>query len=123
VTPNGWITVYPGETVYVEVQTRGNKIVNVRAVSKPERPAATITFKFDQVDGDPGSMLVVTNPLRSKLKYDLGFMPVSSDQIVGTSSCPVRAGLKSFESWPHPIFQLVIANLRLMPDAAVARCE
>ena len=58
------------------------------------------------------TMLVIRNRLAKRLYVDaLMTMPEKSG-IVKTSIMPIEPGLSSYESWPHPIIQLVLRNLR-----------
>lgn len=53
----------------------------------------------------------------------MGIVPLDGNDLRRTSSCPVAK--TSLESWPYPIFRLVLANGRALPkvDAAALRCE
>lgn len=121
--PNGWMTVYPGETVYVEVEQQGDALKLLRAVPKLEKPATTLVLKFEQLAGKTDMMLTVTNPLSIVVRFDMGFMAMDSSRIRATSSCPVQAGLSLFEHWPHPIFQLVLAKPRVLAAGDDHSCK
>jgi hypothetical protein len=41
-------------------------------------------------------------------------MRLSSERLEKTSSCPVVPGGALFETWPYPIFQVLLANARLL---------
>lgn len=121
--PNGWLTLFPGEEVFVEVDVEGDRLINPRAVPKPANPSKTITFKFWQERARKDSFLLVTNPFRRLIKFNLGMMLPIDERFVKTTNCPVLPDKKLYEHWLHPIFQLVVANIRFLPDGADTKCE
>jgi hypothetical protein len=123
-----WITVYPNETVNVEARLAEGRLVELVAVREVRDPARTLAFdlKQDPKLGDGTHMMLqVKSPFPGVLKYRLGMMLPSGDEIRKTSSCPLRSGIPVFEHWPHPIFQLVAADFRAVdPESEAARtCE
>lgn len=121
--PNGWVTVYPGESVYLEVEVREGELKLLRAVPKPEKPETTLVLKFEQMADKTDMMLTVTNPLPVDVRFSMGFMSIDSSRIVATSSCPVYAGKALFEHWPHPIFQLFLADPQVLAAADDHSCK
>ena len=111
------VTVYPGETVMIEAKEEDGNLVELTAVSKISHPNRTLVFKFSQeptIGDGTGMLLVVYNPFSGILKYRLGMMVPSSEDIYSTSVCPIHAGKSSYESWPHPIFQVVATDFRFI---------
>ncbi|MEA3195940.1 MAG: hypothetical protein QOD26_4273 [Betaproteobacteria bacterium] len=123
VLPNGWITVYPGEEIHVELTLAQGTIKSARAVAKPVRRDATLTFKLSQPQGRADTVLDVSHALPRNIKYSLGMMLPSGGQLYATTSCPVQPGLTSHETWAHPVFQVVIRDLRLLPEGASLNCD
>lgn len=123
VLPNGWITVYPGEEIHVELTVAREAIRSARAVAKVTRPGATLTFKLGQQPGSAGTVLSVSHSLPQNIKYSLGMMLPTGGPVYATPSCPVAPGLTTVETWPHPVFQLVIKDLRFLPEGAPLNCE
>jgi len=123
VLPNGWITIYPGEEIHVELTVARDVIKSARAVAKPVRKSATVTFKLSQQPERADMQLAVTHALPQNLKYSMGMMLPSGGQIYATPSCPVPPGATAHETWPHPVFQLVIRDLRFLPEGASPNCE
>lgn len=121
--PNGWVSIYPGETVYLELQRSPDAVKVLRAVAQPEYPDTTLTLKFEQLAGKPDMMLTITNPLPVDLRFRMGWMGLDSDRIRATSSCPVRAGMSLFEHWPHAIFQLILADVQWLAPADDHSCK
>ena len=123
VLPNGWITVYPGEEIHVELAMARDTVKSARAVAKPVRRNATVTFKLIQQPGRADMQLAVTHALPQNLKYSMGMMLPTGGQLFATPSCPVAPGVTTHETWPHPVFQLVIRDLRFLPEGAPLTCE
>jgi len=120
---NGWITVYPGEEIHVQLVMKGDAIRSARAVPKVTRPGATVTFKLVQEPGRPDMRLTVSSGLPQNLKYNLNVMLPTGGPLYPTTSCPVEPGLTMHETWPHPVFQLVIKDLRFLREGASLNCE
>jgi hypothetical protein len=116
------LTIFPGETIFVEAERVGDELRLERIVERPERPERTLSFKFREV-GYRNMMLTVENPFDRPLKFDLGIAAHAGGPFSKTSSCPVIAGGSVFENWPHPIAQLVIVRLRFLADDTAMRCE
>lgn len=123
VLPNGWITVYPGEEIHVELAIKDDAIRSARAVPKVTRPNATVTFKLAQQPNGADMQLVVSNRLPRNLKYRVDMMLPTGGQLIPTTSCPVQPGLTAHETWAHPVFQLVIRDLHFLPEDAPLNCE
>ena len=123
VLPNGWVSVLSGEEVHIAVQFDRNAVGTPRAVRRPDATSGTLTFRLRQDPKTGHSELVVTSSLKQSVKYDLGMMLPDGDRILKTSSCPVRPGLQGIEHWPHPVFQLVVARFRSIPDGTEVPCE
>jgi len=115
------VTIYPGETVFIEATPENGQLTNLTGVRQPTHPERTITFRFSQdpemADGTH-MLLKVESPFPQPLKYRLGMMRPTSDDLFNTSSCPVHAGHPVFEHWSHPIFQLVAIDFRLVSESS-----
>ncbi len=115
------IMVMAGQTVYIEADVAGNRLVNLAAVDRVTRPEKTITAKFEQ-DAKGGMLLKIHNPFNKDIKFNMGMMPLKSERLVKTTSCPVEAGIFLLEHWPFPIFQVVLANGRLLEPGDSSAC-
>jgi hypothetical protein len=115
------ITVVAGQTIFVEAELSGDQLVNMKAVDAVVHPNKTITATLTQ-NKDGAMMLSLANPFPKPLKFDMGMMPLDTDGLYKTSSCPVIAGGGAFEMWPYPIFQLVLGNARLLDAKAPMAC-
>ena len=123
VLPNGWVTILPGEEVHVAFRVDGEALQDAHAVKRPREGETSISFHFTQDPKNGESDLVIASSSKRMVKLDLGMMLPDSDRVQKTSSCPVIAGGKSYEHWPHPVFQFVAARFRILPDGSSMACE
>lgn len=108
-----WLAVLAGQTLYIEADKADDRLANFRVVESAAHPEKTLTVSLQQ--SDDGSMLLkVTNPFSQAIKFNMGMMPLDSESLQKTSSCPVIAGGSGFESWPQSIFQVVLAKARFI---------
>lgn len=120
----GWISIFPGETLFVEADRDENRLVNLRAVKQVRDPDRTLELRFWQDKGKPDMFLKVNNPFSKAMKYHAVMMLLDSDKLYKTSSCPVLAGKIAFERWPHAVFELLLFDFRLVvDDTDKSRCE
>jgi hypothetical protein len=122
------ISIVPGETVRIEATRQQEGLTRLRAVASVVHPERTLVFSFRQepsIGDGTGMVLTANSPFAGVLKYDLGMTPPDGGDVVGTSSCPVRRGVPVFEHWPHPVLQLLVANLRFLKPGSkdTNRCE
>ena len=68
-------------------------------------------------------LLKVHNPFDRAIKYHAVMMLTESDKMYKTSSCPVIAKGKSFESWSHEIFQLMLFEFKFHTKKESMKCE
>jgi len=120
------VTIYPGETIHVEAGLGKDSLENLRAVEKVADPSKTLTLTFKQEPAGkkskrPMMKLTVDNPFPKKIKYHTQVMLLSGN-IIKTSTCPVGAGQTSYESWPDPIFQLILTDFRFAGEKE-EKCE
>lgn len=115
------VSIVAGQTIFIEAEVEGNVLTKLTSVDKVRAPAKTFTAKLEQIEGK-AMMLVVTNPFSKTLKFNMGMMPLDSERLLKTSSCPISPGTSSYETWPYPIFQVVLANARLLEPGANPGC-
>ena len=58
-------------------------------------------------------MLVLKNNTQQTLDMDALMTIPGRKQVARTNILSLQAGLSGFESWPHPIVQLVLRNIRI----------
>ena len=125
IVQNNWVSVFPGDTLFIEADVQDNRLVNLRAVSQNKNPEKTLELRFWQEAGKLNMFLFVKNPFPKLVKYHAVMMLPAGDQMYKTSSCPVLSqGRGAYELWPHPIFQLTLFDLRLVDEQKDGtRCE
>jgi hypothetical protein len=119
---NNLVAIYPGEQVFIEVEQSPEGLRLIRAVSEIQNPGITLSFRLHQEGANPETYLEVNNPLPVPIKFRMGMMVPDSADIYATSSCPVMAGLASYEQWPHPIFQLLVTDARILSEHDSQEC-
>ena len=90
-------------------------------VYQPDAKKADVWFIFSQPKelAPAGMMLIIQNKLRRELRMDALMTVPGKEEIYKTSIVPIEGGLSDYESWPHPIVQLVVRNFRISDkDAA-----
>ena len=111
------VYLFAGETFGINVTIARNGFSKV--TYQPEPAKADVEFKFTQEKSATGFMmlLVIQNRLKHSVSLD-ALMTVPGDKgIHETSVLPIGPGRSNTESWPHPIVQLMLKNLRLSSSA------
>lgn len=129
IVQHDYVTVLSGQTVYVEADVDGDKLVNLHFVQSPTHPEKTLTLKLQQLEmgqktsaGSHMMMFTIENPFDRWLKYSAGMMPLDQpsgkDGVYVTDTCPVLSKGSASESWPEPIFQLVLGDFHFIDPNA-----
>jgi hypothetical protein len=93
----------------------------LKVTYQPDSGKADVLFSFAQETYGKGNlmmMLTVQNKLHRGFSYDAVMTVPTRKEILETHVLPVEAGLSNFESWPHPIAQLVLRNFRFSDKPA-----
>lgn len=88
---------------------------------QPDTAKADVQFGFTQEKAGKSTtmmLLTVQNKLKRRLSYDALMTVPKKEEIMKTHVLPVEPRLISFESWPHPIVQLVLRNFRFSDSPA-----
>jgi hypothetical protein len=89
----------------------------IRGVSyQADTNKAAVSLRFTQEireNGEAMMLLVIKNHTKRKLFIDALMTFPQRTKAQKTSILPVEPGLTGYESWPHPIVQLVLRNIRL----------
>lgn len=112
---NDRVNLIPGEVILIDAEIIGNKLVNLKHVSKVEHPERTIEWSFTQNKDSkcPYMVLRIKNPFDKGLIYQEDIQRHGRETL--TSSCTVVAPAKivSFESWPYPLTRIQLRNFHL----------
>ncbi|HZF15021.1 MAG TPA: hypothetical protein VE046_03665 [Steroidobacteraceae bacterium] len=89
----------------------------VRAVAyQPKFETADVTFAFSQdvaADGTEMMLLIIRNHTKYRIAVDALMTVPDREAPLGTSILPIEPGLSGYESWPHPIVQLLLHDIRI----------
>jgi hypothetical protein len=113
VLPNKAIQLYPGETIYVEIEQKDGIITTVTAVDKVKNPEKTIVISFSQTSKKKVhelTMLKIINPFPVDLIYKSKIFLLKQNRWVDTNVYPVAAKLSAFETWPDIITSIALGN-------------
>jgi hypothetical protein len=111
------VYLFSGESFGLRLSIANGEIGAV--TYQKEKTGADIEVKFEQVVHDKGNAMMMLK-LKSNIKQVLyldALMTVPGEKrIYKTSILPLQAGLGLYETWPHPIVQLVLTNLRFKKE-------
>jgi hypothetical protein len=107
------VYLFSGENFGVNLSFKGDDVAEV--VYQPDFKKADVWFIFSQPKelAPAGMMLIIQNKLKRDLRMDALMTIPGKEGIYKTSIVPLGAGLSDYESWPHPIVQLVLRNFRV----------
>ena len=110
------VYLFAGETFGVNITIIDNQLSGITYQRDPAK--ADVEFAFTQEKSQNGWMmlLVLRNKLKRRLSFDALMTLPEKKEIYKTSVLPVEPNLSNFESWPHPIVQLVLRNFRFSED-------
>lgn len=106
------VYLFAGDSFGIDVTVTKDRIS--RIAYQPDPPKADVDFRFTQERGANGlvMMLVIRNRLKRKLFIDALMTIPGRTGIYKTSILPIEPNLSDFESWRHPIVQMVLRNFR-----------
>lgn len=109
---NGDVYLFAGDSFGMNAAVRDGQISQI--AYQPNATKAEVTFSFFQQRGAGGFMmlLVIQNRLKRKLYLDALMTIPGKSAILKTDILPIPPGLTDYESWPHPIIQLVLRDFR-----------
>jgi len=113
VLPDKTVQLYPGETVYIEVEQENGVIKSMKAVKEILDPAKTLTISFTQIAEKKihqQMMLKVTNPFKQQLVYNASIFLMNQKKWAVTDVYPVEAGLSAYETWPDIITSIGLSQ-------------
>lgn len=119
---DGVVTIRPGETICVELQIRGDKVVPVATVSVAN-PDSTLVLRAWNEPGKPDTLLSVHNPLGSLLRYEAHMLIPGKRKPEYTSSCAVMSRRFGLEHWPYAIKELTLGEFKALPESDTIECR
>jgi hypothetical protein len=107
------VYLFYGESFGIRVSASGDEITTIRY--EKDLTKADVTFEFKQLERTRNSvltLLVIENKLPRRLYLEALITLPNRKGVFKTSILPVESKLQNYESWPHPIVQLVLRNFR-----------
>lgn len=112
------VYLFKGDELGITFEIRDNTIKAVKY--QPDILKAAVTLKFTQevkTNGTAMMMLVIRNRTEKKLNMDALMTVPEKEGVAKTTILPIGPGLSNYESWPHPIVQLVLRNMRIEKES------
>jgi len=111
------VYLFAGEKFGVNLAAKSDNVVEV--TYQPDFNKADVWLIFTQEKellGGVGMMLTIRSKIKRELRLDALMTIPGKKEVYKTSILPIEAGLSDFESWPHPVVQLVLRNFRLSDE-------
>jgi len=109
------VYLFAGESFGINVTAVDNRITGVTYQPNSKKCDISFIFKQEKLNKEQMMMILITqSKLKHRLLFDALMTVPGKDGILKTNILPIDAGLSSFESWPHPIVQLVLTNFRFV---------
>jgi hypothetical protein len=106
------VYLFAGENFGINVTITDNQISRIIFQRDPAKGDVEFKFTQEQSPNGPVMMLVTRNRLKRRLFFDALMTVPKKKEIYKTSVLPVEPSLSNYESWPHPIVQLVLTDFR-----------
>jgi len=110
------LQIYPGEKLFIEVETTKGQITSMKVVKENLNPQKTLIIDFTQTTKGKKSesmMLNIVNPFEKDIVYKAMMFIVGHDKWINTNVYPVRAKLTGIEMWSDVIITLVLSDWEL----------
>lgn len=111
----GSVYLFSGEEFGISLAIEAERVTGIRYQKDPKTADVSFRFsqKWDSAKSEGMMILVIENHTERKLHFDALMTTPDRDDAHRTSILPVGPKLTNYESWPHPIVQLVLRNIRL----------
>jgi len=118
---DGTISIFAGETLYIETDHDDAGPKNPRVVFDVVHPESTFILHFAQLpteESKVGMVLAVANPYDRPVLYNALIVRPKSPDFEPTSIIPVRPHLLGIESWPYPIAEVLIGQMKFVDSGS-----
>ena len=106
------VYLFVGEAFGINVTATENEISHIAYERNPAKADVELRFTQEKTQSGWMMMLVIRNKLKRRLYLDALMTIPGKEGVFRTTIVPVEPNLSDFESWPHPIVQLVLRNFR-----------
>jgi len=117
---NGRLSIRPGETLCVQVQTQGDSIIPIALISDATAGTLVLTLRRD---GGNSTTLTVQNSLPLILRYQASIRIAGKTDREPTNTCPVLSQRFAVESWPYPVQEVILTDFKVAAQAEAATCN
>lgn len=107
---DGVINILNGERFTVEFDEKDGRLLEPHYVKEITHADRTISLELSQLES--GTILKIADPFSKAIIYDYWIQHYKQRGFNEVRFLAVGAGLKSVESWPYPITQVVISHVR-----------
>jgi hypothetical protein len=108
------VYLFKGDAFGIDLDITNEVIRGVSYQADTNKAAVSLRFTQEiRENGEAMMLLVIKNHTKRKLFIDALMTVPQRTKAQKTSILPVEPGLTGYESWPHPIVQLVLRNIRL----------
>jgi hypothetical protein len=100
ILPENTIQIYPGETMYVEVECVKKVIKSMKTVKENLHPEKTLILSFSQqTEGKnhTGMTLKIENPFKKQIEYKANMFLLTYNKWAPTNVVPILPNLSSYE--------------------------
>lgn len=108
------VYLFKGDEFGLALDIKDNAILSVQ--HQPDLKKADVTLKFTQdvkPDGTSMMLLHLHNNTRHTVSMDALMTLPGKKGVAKTTVLPLQPSLSGYESWPHPIVQLVLRNIQI----------
>lgn len=106
------VYLFSGEAFGINVTATENEISRIAYERNPAKADVEVRFTQEKSESGWMMMLVIRNKLKHRLYLDALMTVPGKEEILKTNVLPVEPNVSNFESWPHPIVQLVLRDFR-----------
>ena len=113
VLPNKSIQLYPGETLFIEIDQVNGVIKSMKAVKEIKDESKTVIINLSQtVKKKIHELMIlkVTNPFAYKLSFKARIFLLDKKKWVNTDVNPLEPGESGFETWPDLITSVALGS-------------
>ena len=117
------VTVFVGETLRLKATVSDDRISELALAADTDSASSVIEISLKQMPDKPDMMLVIRNPFDRLLKYKAAMQVPPANDPMATSTCPVLPGKLGIETWPHPVFQVLLSDFHFLPSLESTTCD
>lgn len=115
---DNFVYLFAGEGFGINATVNQNEISQISYQKDAHKADVWFESKQERIGKIWATLLTIQNHLKQKLFVDALMTIPNQNGIYTTDVVPIPPNLADFESWPHPIVQLVLRNIRFSPTSS-----